>query len=326
MTPKRIVLIIMCTLLTLVVFLSGVLVGRVGVVMNTVLQSPTPQKPTGTTGTTPSETIPQVPTTHPTTPTVPTIPSVPSTPTTPTNPNPTEPSDHDHEFTLISSVLPSCKAHGSKTYQCQCGYLTFEDVPALGCLYDHGQIVAPTCTEDGYTRYVCQRCAEIKDIEPVSALGHQWDQGTAKEASCTQDACTEYRCTTPGCEEIRLEDVQEGSATGHQFGEWVAVPDGGYARICQQCAAVESSNALEITQTISGVVTDVEGNQYTLYEIYVGTQESPAVFRYLIYDYTNADPLLYRYDPMQGLIVTSGLTLEEILIPMGQDGELTLNF
>ena len=287
MTTKRIILIILCVLLALVLILTGILLGKIGNILGAINQVPgdTPKPTTGTSPTVPSTIPSTAPSTSPST--VPTI----------------GPAEHQHTLTLVSSVEATCKGHGSSTYLCQCGYIEMEQTPALGCSFDHGQMLEPTCTEYGCTRFICTRCGEFDDINIVPALGHQWDEGTAKPAGCTDDACTEYHCTVPNCDGILYEDIQEGTATGHFFSAWQDDSNGDYVRTCQICAATQNAADLRITQTISSVVTDVNQVTYTLYEFYVGTEESPSLYRYWICDYINSDMVIYRYDPDQGLVV-----------------------
>ena len=191
-----------------------------------------------------------------------------------------------------------------------------EGCQGVGGLFDHGQIVEPTCAEYGCTRFVCTRCGEFEDIDIVPALGHQWGEGTARPANCTEDACTEYRCTVPDCDGLLWEDIQEGTATGHLFSQWETDSDGNYVRTCETCATTETLSELHITQTVSGVVIDVNQVPYTLYKLHIGTEESPSVYCYRICDYTNSDMVLYRFEPEQGLVVVVEPSFQEVTLPL----------
>ncbi len=95
------------------------------------------------------------------------------------------------------------------------GFVTFEAdhfstyLPGLApeedaCeLYEHNEtssIVAPTCTEAGYTEYHCQRCGDSRMADTVSPLGHAYDAGVSTEATCSAPGTTTYSCTRIDCD------------------------------------------------------------------------------------------------------------------------------
>lgn len=41
--------------------------------------------------------------------------------------------------------------------------------------YDEGKVIAPTCTEEGYTIYTCKYCGSTKEYQRTDALGHDLD-------------------------------------------------------------------------------------------------------------------------------------------------------
>ena len=60
------------------------------------------------------------------------------------------------------------------------------------------QVVAPTCTERGYTIYTCS-CGETHNDNYVNALGHKWDAGkVTKKATPTATGVKTYTCTVCG--------------------------------------------------------------------------------------------------------------------------------
>ena len=123
---------------------------------------------------------------------------------------------------------------------------------ALGHDWDEGVTIAPTCYEQGYTRYTCQRCGITMDTDLVAPLGHDmhddWylisDDGTTKTyrrdchrncgyyevqsescvytaeetvaPTCTSEGYTLYRCTLHPDETYQADIVP---ALGHQADE-----------------------------------------------------------------------------------------------------------
>ena len=74
-------------------------------------------------------------------------------------------------------------------------------------------VIAPTCTEQGYTLHTCNE-DESKSYKDnyTAALGHDWDEGTETQAAtCTADGVKTFTCSR--CNETRTEAIP---ATGHQ--------------------------------------------------------------------------------------------------------------
>ena len=71
----------------------------------------------------------------------------------------------------------TCTEDGIKTYTCSCGDVKTETIPKLGHDYED-TIIAPTCTTDGYTKHVCNRCGDSYEDNIVSKLGHNYVEGT----------------------------------------------------------------------------------------------------------------------------------------------------
>lgn len=101
--------------------------------------------------------------------------------------------------------------------------------PAQRCeLYGHSNkttVVEASCTVDGYTIIVCQRCALTERVEGERASGHRLASETVKAADCTQDGSVIHFCENEGC---GYEYTQRLPATGH---EWVEA-EGSVAATC----------------------------------------------------------------------------------------------
>ena len=134
----------------------------------------------------------------------------------------------------------SCTENGVRTYTCvDCKETKTEQIPATEHAYTT-KVVAPTCTEKGYTEHICPNCnTSYKDTE-VAAKGHRWDHETPSCSSgrtCLDCSETEAAlahnyvltgtdgatCTTPeqkhytcsGCGDTYTQTT--GSALRHDF-------------------------------------------------------------------------------------------------------------
>lgn len=103
-----------------------------------------------------------------------------------------------HTIQTKSETAATCTAKGSKVEHCTvCGYEKTTEIAALGHDYNE-EIIAPTCTEEGYTNVTCKRegCeySEKKDTAPM--LNHDVQENvvapTCDEAGYTSITCT--RC------------------------------------------------------------------------------------------------------------------------------------
>lgn len=106
---------------------------------------------------------------------------------------------------------------GVKTFTCtSCGTTYTEDIPMVEKTWHNGNTVAPTCTEQGYTVYICdQDSALTEKRDYTNALGHAWDAGTVTTAAtCTKAGVKTYTCTRNGCTETKTEEI---AALGHKW-------------------------------------------------------------------------------------------------------------
>ena len=106
---------------------------------------------------------------------------------------------------------------GVKTFTCtSCGATYTEDIPMVEKTWHKGNTVAPTCTEKGYTVYICnQDSALTEKRDYTNALGHAWDTGTVTTAAtCTTAGVKTYTCTRNGCTETKTEEI---AALGHKW-------------------------------------------------------------------------------------------------------------
>ena len=99
-------------------------------------------------------------------------------------------------------------------------------------------VTPSTCTEGGYTTYVCNVCSHTYVSDYTDALGHNWSEW----AECSDGCCHERECLREGCNAAETED--------HNWGEWVYNEDGEFfkngtkTRTCGTCGASETDEAL----------------------------------------------------------------------------------
>ncbi len=83
--------------------------------------------------------------------------------------------EHTHSY-AETVIAPTCTEKGYTLHKCSCGdEYTDDEKPALGHKYAD-TVVAPTCTGKGYTLHKCKCGDKYKDSEK-SALGHKYDDG-----------------------------------------------------------------------------------------------------------------------------------------------------
>lgn len=99
---------------------------------------------------------------------------------------------------------------------------TGSETPLAEHSYAAGKVVPPTCTEEGYTLYVCELCGDEKRADFLARLEHQYEAAEVVEPTCTKAGYTLYRCTLCG-DEYRSDATAK---LGHVMGA-----DG----TCQRC-------------------------------------------------------------------------------------------
>ena len=131
-------------------------------------------------------------------------------------------------------------------------------------------VVAPTCTEGGYTEEICG-CGKSIIVEGsrTNALGHDFTGNSATrtviENGCTEDGLVEYTCTR--CGEMHAEILP---AHGHYWSEWKETiapteTEVGYeARTCSICGERQTRVIPVLTHV--HVLTKVEAKAPTCVE------------------------------------------------------------
>ena len=83
---------------------------------------------------------------------------------------------HSHEYTSVI-IAPTCTEAGYTTYTCECGdsYVA-DEVAALGHNFV-SLVTAPTCTTQGFTTYVCRVCYGGYAGDFVDMIAHEYTDG-----------------------------------------------------------------------------------------------------------------------------------------------------
>ena len=330
MPVKKIVFYVMCALLAIMIVVSGITIGKAGILVQSILNPAPP-----VTDTTVSTTEGTEDTTDATDP-----------PETNAPTSGTVDSSHQHSYSVHQTSPATCTEGGYTLYKCSCGDVETRDmVDALGHSYGIGQVIV-SCTEDGYTKYECTRCGHIDKRNPTEAAGHKFDIEQQLPATCTDDAAIIRKCSNPNCTETETEFitgtslgghdysilVKEVAATctedgykvyrcansgcdsenttdnvqaeGHKFIAWFDSGDG-KKTVCEKssCNVSVHSSELKITDQL-------RNDDGSYYVIEIGTNDIRRLYTYNIADNRSAEdrtqnPLDYsQIDPKQGLLVT----------------------
>ncbi len=183
-----------------------------------------------------------------------------------------------HSFSDWVIVEASCTADGSKTRSCSCGHSETEVIAKLGhdvkdvaakdsncvtvgwnahkacsrCDYKEGyvevakkehtylkSVVAPTCTESGYTTYSCMACG-FRYVGDRTEPRHSFGEWHTVNPTCTADGYKTRSCSV--CGEPETETIP---TEGHSFGDWQVFDStcsavGHKTRSCSVCGEPET--------------------------------------------------------------------------------------
>ena len=119
----------------------------------------------------------------------------------------------------VIDVEPTEETEGAKHRDCaNCDEVETAVIPELSHEHSYTEtVVAPTCTEKGYTKHTC-RCGDTYNTDEVDALGHD-------EKTVTVDpTCTEAGSTTTTCTRCDYSNVTPIPATNHTYESVVTAP------------------------------------------------------------------------------------------------------
>ena len=94
-----------------------------------------------------------------------------------------------HDMISYEYQAPTCTDIGWEAYEAcsRCELTSYVEIPATG--HSHEPTVTdPTCTEQGYTTYVCSACSDTYVNDYVSSLGHSYTGWVERlDPTCTED-------------------------------------------------------------------------------------------------------------------------------------------
>lgn len=154
----------------------------------------------------------------------------------------------DHYYARYSMVAPTCTQKGYTIYKCTgCGDSYDGDfIEAKGHDYE-SKIVKPTCTAQGYTRYTCKTCGNTYSDNFVEAEGHRYGEWTTvKEPTCVDLGKDERTCSV--CSYV---DERDTDALGHSYKDIVVDPSctdrGNTIHECERCGHTYTDSYTEAT-------------------------------------------------------------------------------
>lgn len=116
---------------------------------------------------------------------------------------------HDYSTTAVTVTEPTCTTDGVKAYKCtRCDAKIETAIPKTGHDFSITEVIAPTCTDKGYTIKRCANCTENYVVSDsfVDADGHNWGTGIEIQAPTTDGyGIMKYVCLKCGAE--RLETI-----------------------------------------------------------------------------------------------------------------------
>ena len=114
---------------------------------------------------------------------------------------------HKHSYTK-KVVAPTCTDQGYTLHTCSCGY-SYKDTykNATGHSYTT-KVTAPTCTAKGYTTHTCTKCKTSYKDSYTNPTGHKWNSGTiTTQPTVIKTGVKTYTCTA--CKKTKTEAVNK---------------------------------------------------------------------------------------------------------------------
>ena len=162
-----------------------------------------------------------------------------------------------HAYEQKGIQEPTCTEQGYTTYICSnCGYEKKEYVSAIGHSYST-TVIAPTCKEGGYTLHTCNTCGDSYKSDETAALPHTEVAVAGKDATCTESGLTAgVKCSV--CQTMLVEQ-EIVPALGHADTtvrvEPTCTADGSATHTCSRCDRVVTETIPTQGHSYSGVTT-----------------------------------------------------------------------
>ena len=79
--------------------------------------------------------------------------------------------NHTHKYETLT-IAPTCSSVGFDQNECWCGRVLQNNVVDMIPHDNISELISPTCTTGGVTRFTCNNCGFIEVVEETKALGH----------------------------------------------------------------------------------------------------------------------------------------------------------
>ena len=152
-----------------------------------------------------------------------------------------------HEYVGEITIKPTHNSDGEIKYTCKyCGDSYIEKIEKTPHELE-AKVVAPTCTEKGYTLYTCKDkdCGYSYKDNYIDALGHNYEAKITKEATCKENGEITYTCSR--CGDSYTEEIQK---LEHNYTSEVIAPtctEKGYTLYtCSNCGDTYKDNFTDV--------------------------------------------------------------------------------
>ena len=163
-------------------------------------------------------------------------------------------SEHTLEVTTV--VAPTCTEQGYTVYTCTaCGDEVKADfVPATGHSYD-AVVTAPTCTNAGHTTHTCSVCGDSYVDSIVPATGHSYE-AVVTAPTCDKMGYTTYTCSVCGDSYVgSYTDALEHTYTAVVTKEPTCTEEGVKTFTCSECGKSYTEAIPTVAHRYEAVVT-----------------------------------------------------------------------
>lgn len=160
------------------------------------------------------------------------------------------PTINDEHHYVQNVIAPTCTTDGytiNKCTDCELEYYS-NNVTKLGHNCNFSRTVTPTCTAQGYDLYSCTRCNNTEKRNTINALGHNYQYQKTVAPTCSAQGYDLYKCTH--C--TSTENRNKISSKGHNYTFTKTVAPACTAQgydlyTCSVCNGTEKRNTVDAT-------------------------------------------------------------------------------
>ena len=225
---------------------------------------------------------------------------------------------HVGDGNVVNAVAPTCTEDGTLAYElcAECGcYLDPATDAVLQSIVDpktgHNYVdtvTGPTCTEEGYTTYVCDDCGDTYVDNKVAANGHTFDKHVdGKAATCREEGYTDYYvCSVCGAEDPdrakAIVPVADHNLAIIEHVDPTCTVDGKNVFKCDEPTCPYYSTITEVLYAEGHKIVNHPAKEATCTEMGYGAYETCEVCNYTTYDAATEVAALGHTDVAVGYI------------------------